>query len=232
MHSSIEVSAVTAVVGMWDLIRVEQVVTNLLTNAFKFGGGKPIEITVEERGSIGRLVVVDHGIGIAPEDQERIFHRYEQATSSRRAGGLGLGLYIARQIIEAHGGTIRVESQPGQGSTFTIDFPREPPPAKKESHGAYPRPPATTCRVLTKLPMAKLILIVEDDVDVAESVADVLQSAGYSTAIAGNGREALDHLQKNNHPDLILLDMMMPVMDGWQFRRSNESYPRLIPSLW
>jgi signal transduction histidine kinase len=120
VHSSIEVSAVTAVVGMWDLIRVEQVVTNLLTNAFKFAGGKPIEVTVEERGSIGRLVVVDHGIGIAPEDQERIFHRYEQATSPRPVGGLGLGLYIARQIIEAHGGTIRVESQPGKGTAFAV----------------------------------------------------------------------------------------------------------------
>jgi len=109
---------------MWDLIRVEQVVTNLLSNAFKFGGGKPIEIAVEERGPIGRLVVVDHGIGIAPEDVERIFHRYEQAISSRPVGGLGLGLYIARQIIEAHGGTIRVESQPGAGSTFTIDLPK------------------------------------------------------------------------------------------------------------
>ena len=123
-HSYIEVSAVIPVVGMWDRIRVEQVVTNLLTNACKFGGGKPIEITVEERGPIGRLVVVDHGIGIAPEDVERIFHRYEQAISSRAFGGLGLGLYIARQIIEAHGGTIRVESQPGAGSTFTVDLPK------------------------------------------------------------------------------------------------------------
>ena len=123
-HSSIEVRAATPVVGMWDLIRVEQVITNLLTNAFKFGHGKPIEITVEERGALGRLVVVDHGIGIAPEDVERIFHRYEQATSSRAVGGLGLGLYIARQIIEAHGGTIRVDSQRGAGSTFTIDLPR------------------------------------------------------------------------------------------------------------
>jgi signal transduction histidine kinase len=123
-HSSVEVSAATPVVGMWDLIRVEQVVTNLLTNAFKFGGGNPIGITVEERGPIARLVVVDHGIGIAPEDVERIFRRYEQATSSRAIGGLGLGLYIARQIIEAHGGTIRVESQPGAGSTFTIDLPK------------------------------------------------------------------------------------------------------------
>jgi PAS domain S-box-containing protein len=124
MHSSIKVSAATPVVGTWDLIRLEQVVTNLLTNAFKFGGGKPIEIRVEDRGSIGRLVVVDHGIGIAPEDVERIFHRYEQAISPRAVGGLGLGLYIARQIIEAHGGRIRVESQPGAGSTFTIDLPK------------------------------------------------------------------------------------------------------------
>ena len=123
-QSNIEVSAMIPVVGMWDRIRVEQVVTNLLTNACKFGGGKPIDITVEERGPIGRLVVVDHGIGIASEDLERIFHRYEQAISSRAFGGLGLGLYIARQIIEAHGGTIRVESQPGAGSTFTVDLPK------------------------------------------------------------------------------------------------------------
>jgi PAS domain S-box-containing protein len=123
-HSSVEVRAATPVLGMWDRIRVEQVVANLLTNAFKFGGGKPIEISVEERGSIGRLVVADHGIGIAPEDVERIFQRYEQAISSRAYGGLGLGLYIARQVIEAHGGTIRVQSQPGVGSTFTIDLPK------------------------------------------------------------------------------------------------------------
>ncbi len=75
--------------------------------------------------------------------------------------------------------------------------------------------------------MPKLILIVEDDLDVAESVADVLQAAGYCTAIAGNGREALDHLRKNNHPDLILLDMMMPVMDGWQFREEQRKLPAL-----
>jgi PAS domain S-box-containing protein len=123
-HTSVDMSAATRVVGMWDRIRMEQVVANLLTNAFKFGGGKPIEIRVEERESIGRLVVVDHGIGIAPGDVERIFQRYEQAISSRAFGGLGLGLYIARQIIEAHGGTIRVESQPGAGSTFTIDLPK------------------------------------------------------------------------------------------------------------
>ena len=137
-HSNIEISASTPVIGMWDRIRVEQIATNLLTNAFKFGGGKPIEITVEERGPTGRLVVVDHGIGIAPEDVERIFQRYEQAISSRAFGGLGLGLYIARQIIEAHGGTIRVESQPGLGSTFTVDLPKGPVTSKEG--GAWQEP--------------------------------------------------------------------------------------------
>jgi len=123
-RSDVQITAAGPVIGSWDRIRVEQVVGNLLANALKFGGGRPIEITVEERGPIGRVVVVDHGIGIAPEDVERIFQRYEQAISSRAFGGLGLGLYIARRIIEAHGGTIRVESHPGAGSTFTIDLPR------------------------------------------------------------------------------------------------------------
>ena len=142
-RSSVEVRGMTPVVGLWDPIRVEQVVTNLLTNAFKFGGGNPIEITVEERGPTGRLVIVDHGIGIPPEAVDRIFGRYEQVASSRSAGGLGLGLYIARQIIEAHGGTIRVDSQPGAGSTFTVDLPmaatvNEERTAPREERGPDP----------------------------------------------------------------------------------------------
>jgi CheY-like chemotaxis protein len=75
--------------------------------------------------------------------------------------------------------------------------------------------------------MPKRILIVEDDVDVAQSVAEVLEASGYCTAITANGREALDHLQTNTHPDLILLDMMMPVMDGWQFREEQRKLPAL-----
>jgi PAS domain S-box-containing protein len=112
--------------GTWDRMRVEQIVINLLANAFKFAPGKPIDVVVEERGPLARLSVTDHGIGIAPEDAERIFRRYEQAISSRGYGGMGLGLYIVRQIVTSHGGTIRVESQLGSGSTFVVDLPREP----------------------------------------------------------------------------------------------------------
>ena len=123
-NCSVEVTAPTPVVGMWDRMRVEQAVTDLLTNALKFGDSKPIEISVEGRAETGRLVVADHGIGIAPQDVERVFERYQQAISSRAFGGLGLGLYIVRQIVEAHGGTIRLESQPGVGSTFVVDLPK------------------------------------------------------------------------------------------------------------
>ena len=132
--SPIELRAKSASVpGRWDRLRIEQVVTNLLTNAFKFAAGKPIEVTVEEEGPLGRITVADHGVGIAPGDLERIFQRYEQASPSKKYAGLGLGLYIVRQIVEAHGGTIRVESDPGAGSVFTVELPREPPAPPEEA---------------------------------------------------------------------------------------------------
>jgi PAS domain S-box-containing protein len=111
------------VVGTWDELRLEQVVTNLLANALKFGAGKPVEITVTRKASSAVLVVRDHGIGIAAEDVDRIFHRFERAVAGAKYAGMGLGLYIVRQIVDAHGGTIRVESEPGQGSRFVVDLP-------------------------------------------------------------------------------------------------------------
>jgi PAS domain S-box-containing protein len=118
--------------GRWDRFRIEQVVTNLLTNALKYGAGKPVEVTVTKEGQFARLAVRDYGIGITPEDAKRLFERFAKATTARTYGGLGLGLYIAREIVEAHGGTIRVESHPGAGSTFTVELPSEPSPPKKE----------------------------------------------------------------------------------------------------
>jgi signal transduction histidine kinase len=112
-------------IGPWDRMRIDQVLTNLLTNAVKYGGGKPIEVELVRRSTSARLIVRDHGIGIALEDQRRIFERFERAASPRHYGGFGLGLWIARQIVEASGGNIQVESAPGEGSTFVVDLPRQ-----------------------------------------------------------------------------------------------------------
>jgi signal transduction histidine kinase len=112
------------VIGVWDRSRLEQVVTNLLANAIKFGAGKPITISTSTEAGRARLVVSDQGIGIALDQQARIFERFGRAVSVRHYGGLGLGLYICRRIAEAHGGSICVESGEGIGSTFGLELPR------------------------------------------------------------------------------------------------------------
>lgn len=121
---------VAAVVGHWDGFRLDQVVTNLLTNAAKYGAGQPVDVTVCVDGDHALLVVRDRGIGIAPEQVERIFGKFERAVSDRHYGGLGLGLFIAQQILAAHGGEIRVGSEPGRGATFTVLLPLLAPAAK------------------------------------------------------------------------------------------------------
>ncbi|MDP2341741.1 MAG: ATP-binding protein [Deltaproteobacteria bacterium] len=115
------------VLGRWDRARVEQVVLNLLTNSMKYGRGRPIRCTVAAVDGRAIFSIRDEGMGIAPSDHERIFQIFERAVSANEVSGLGLGLYIARRIVEAHGGTIGVVSALGQGSTFTVELPREPP---------------------------------------------------------------------------------------------------------
>jgi signal transduction histidine kinase len=111
------------VMGRWDRLRLGQVVTNLVSNAIKFGGGHPIEVEVATIDKIARLRVKDHGVGVAPEAHKRIFDRFERAASDRHYPGLGLGLWITKQIVEACGGNISIDSQPGKGSTFTVELP-------------------------------------------------------------------------------------------------------------
>ena len=111
------------VVGWWDRLRVEQVVSNLLSNAIKYGDGQPIVIALDHDGRSARLFVKDHGIGIAPEQYERLFARFERGVSRRQYGGFGLGLWITRQLVDAMGGQISVDSRPGQGATFSIVLP-------------------------------------------------------------------------------------------------------------
>lgn len=116
------------VAGRWDRMRLEQVITNLLVNASKFGEGRPIALRVEPSTGGARIHVSDQGMGISPEHQERVFDRFARAVPAQNFGGLGLGLYIARQLVEAHGGTIEVSSAPGAGATFSVTLPLEPPP--------------------------------------------------------------------------------------------------------
>lgn len=134
----VTVEEAAPVVGRWDPSRLDQVVTNLLSNASKFGAGKPIVIQIGRQEGTARLLVQDHGIGIDPAQQARIFERFGRAVSARNYGGLGLGLYISRSIVGAHGGTIQVISQPGAGATFQVNLPCAGP-----SQNAEPIPSAS-----------------------------------------------------------------------------------------
>jgi signal transduction histidine kinase len=112
--------------GRWDRLRLEQVVANLLSNALKYGGGKPIAVHVAATDERARLSVRDHGIGLSDGDAERIFERFERAAPPSHYGGLGLGLYITRQIVGEHGGVVTAARAPSAGAVFTIELPRRP----------------------------------------------------------------------------------------------------------
>jgi len=111
------------VTGEWDAYRLEQVITNLVTNALKYAAGRPIEVSVAREDTRCVLTVRDHGRGVRPADRERIFRRFERAANVRESSGLGLGLFISRQIIEAHGGRIGVDDAKGEGACFVVELP-------------------------------------------------------------------------------------------------------------
>ena len=120
---SIEVSAEEGLTGRWDRLRLQQLLANLLSNAVKYGAGNPIAVRAQRLSGRVRLSVRDLGIGISPCDHARVFERFERLRPSPRTSGLGLGLWISRRIAEAHGGTLTVQSEPGQGAEFRLDLP-------------------------------------------------------------------------------------------------------------
>ncbi|AAY92517.1 hybrid sensor histidine kinase/response regulator [Pseudomonas protegens] len=122
-QSSLSLQAEQPLEGNWDEFRIEQVVSNLLTNALRYGAKSPIEVRVYAQDGEARVEVRDHGIGISEDNQKRIFQQFERVSANHVAAGLGLGLFISEQIVTAHGGAISVESRIGEGALFRVSLP-------------------------------------------------------------------------------------------------------------
>ncbi len=123
--STVELFAPLPINGHWDSTRVDQIITNLISNAIKYGEGKPINVdvtTISEK-NMAKIEVQDHGVGISPEQHLKIFKQFERVNINKDISGLGLGLFIVKQLVEAHGGTINVSSNLGEGSKFTVELP-------------------------------------------------------------------------------------------------------------
>ena len=188
-----------------DRARIIQVLTNLLSNAYKFTpeGGK-ISVSAKVTDSQVQVDVADTGTGISAQDQKRLFTKFYRVDSSttREVGGSGLGLTIAKSIVEMHGGKIWVESKPGKGSTFNFTLPTVAP-VKPSVH---PETLPGTSR--------KKILVVDDEPDVTRLVTVYLEKSSYQVIVATSGQEALDKARQER-PDLITLDILLPDMDGF-----------------
>jgi signal transduction histidine kinase len=129
----LQLSAPPGLRGRWDRLSVEQIIGNVVSNAIKYGDGKPVHISLTREGERARLEVKDHGIGISAEDQARIFGRFEQVITGQHRTGFGVGLWLARALIEAHRGSIAVKSAPGAGTVFTVWLPLDATAAPEEA---------------------------------------------------------------------------------------------------
>jgi CheY-like chemotaxis protein len=209
-----EVGAVAA-----DRDRLTQVLENLVGNAIKFSlpGGR-VTIAVRPDGAEARFIVQDQGVGISADQLPHIFDRFWQAgrTDTR---GVGLGLAIVQGIIEAHGRKVCAQSAPGRGTTFSFTLPQVPQVADADALAAAARE--------HRLEGARFALVAEDDVLLRETLCERLREAGFRTAGVANGAEALELVRRGGNPDLIILDLEMPVMDGRTFLQARERDPAL-----
>lgn len=192
-----------------DRERLTQILDNLIGNAVKFTdeGG---EVTVRCRSKPNEVVVSieDTGVGIAPQHLPHIFDRFwSGGADENNRNGHGLGLFIVKALVEAQGGRIEAHSTPGEGSTFRFTVPRT----------GTERPASSPAR--------RRVLLVDDDDAFRHEVREILTGQGFEIAVATNGEEALDWLEDNGPPALVLLDLMMPVMSGWELYTEMQTDP-------
>jgi PAS domain S-box-containing protein len=198
--------------------RLRQIAANLLSNAVKFtpNGGR-VEVHAARDGRVLRLAVKDSGVGIEPALLSAIFEPFKQADASttRAHGGLGLGLAIVRQLVLAHGGTVHAESDGrGKGATFVVEIPIVELPPLKRAAVESSMPPAAAPSKLAGLK----VLVVDDEVDAAELVKDLLASHGAAVQVALSATDALQTF-RGFRPDVIVSDIGMPDVDGYTFIR-------------
>ena len=219
--------------------RLQQVIWNLVSNAVKFtpAGGR-VTVRLREVDDQAEICVMDTGAGIAPGFLPHIFERFRQAdsTTTRRHGGLGLGLAIARHIVEMHGGTIDAHSEgEGKGSTFRVCLPlakghRNRPTARRAAPPALQQAEVEASQDLN----GYRILAVDDDEDALIMLKHILESAGASVRTAVSGEEAMKQLQ-SDRPDVMIADLGMPMMDGFELikrlRQSQNPLLRRMPAV-
>ncbi|MBV9121409.1 MAG: response regulator [Chloroflexi bacterium] len=208
-----------------DAGKFKQVLYNLLSNAIKFTPEDgAVTVSAQAQGQNLRLTVSDTGIGIAPEDQDRVFLEFQQVDSgaNRKHEGTGLGLALTKRFIEMHGGQIWLESEVGRGTDFHILLPLGAEQVEPQAVDE-PRPVLTSSN-------GPLVLVVEDNPASAQLMSIYLANAGYRPEIATNGREAVDKA-RSLQPEAITLDVMLPELDGWEVLRAlkADSVTRDIP---
>ncbi|MBZ5757811.1 CHASE domain-containing protein [Pseudomonas sp. S5(2021)] len=214
-----------------DRIRLQQILRNLLTNALKFTERGRVEVKIRckegaaaHECAVLQIVVCDTGIGIPAEEQERIFQAFQQidGSISRQYGGTGLGLAITRQLVEVLGGRIGVESEPGKGSCFSVEFglPRHTPSASR---------PERAPLISRQEGAAPGVLIIEDDADFASVVAEVAHTHGFAPLVCADGEQGIEALRHGRFA-AVILDILLPDVSGWEIYRqlrNDERHQRM-----